>query len=143
MDAWDFNSTKEEFYEFLSQDYELTVVYRSLKATVQDSNVFGIVSNEVATDPTVIANTTLYGVTYSKPRDKVKDKLGVVEDVDLIVVLSTKELDDKHLTIERERALIVSDGVEFEITSVKPQPDMFGSSIAMVLGCQKRRPLNG
>ena len=143
MDVLDFNSTKKEFYEFLSKDWELTVGYRLLKPTAQDNSTFGIVSNEVPTDPSVISNTILYGVTYSNPKDKVKDKLGVVEDVDLIVVLSTWELDKKKIVIERERALIVSGGVEFEISSVKPRPDMFDSSIAMVLGCHKRRPLNG
>ena len=83
MDVWDFKSTKKEFYEFLSNDWELTVGYRLLKPTAQDNSTFGIVSNEIPTDPSVISNTTLYGVTYSNPKDKVKDKLGVVEDVDL------------------------------------------------------------
>jgi len=137
MDATDLADMKAEFADFLQSDLELTITYRALGPTSTKDTDFGIVTNAVNVD------TPLYAATVMNPDSKTKSKYGVTEEVDLIAQIATKQLDDLNLSINRETGAIIHQGVEYEITSITPIPAILGSSVVTVLGCRKRKPLNG
>jgi hypothetical protein len=78
MDAQDLEDMKSEFYDFLSSDLELTVVYREMTNATTDST-FGIVESTGNKD------VELYAASILNPEPKVKTVLGVDEKSQLIV----------------------------------------------------------
>jgi len=137
VDSTDLSDMKAEFADFLQNDLELTITYRALGPTSVKDTDFGIVTTPVNVD------TPLYAATVVNPDAKTKSKYGVVEEVDLIAQIATKQLDDLSLVIHRETGAIIHQSVEYEISSITPIPAILGSSVVTVLGCKKRKPLNG
>ena len=138
MDTQDLAEMRSEFYDFLKNDWGLTIVYRTLNDTGSTENDrFGILTMEVVNEIQLFA-TTLY-----RPSPKVKAKYGVVEDATLIAILATQELEDRHIKLGREIGAMYYEGQEYEIMSIDPRPPMFNSSIATVVSCRERKPLDG
>ena len=128
----------DSFYNFLKNDWSLTIVYRTLNETNSSENGrFGILTTEV------VSEIQLYSTTLHRPSPKVKAKYGVVEDATLIAILATQELEDRHVTLQRESGAMYYEGQEYEIMSIDPRPPMFSSSIATVVSCRERKPLDG
>ena len=138
MDLTDLNEMKAEFYDFMSNEWQVTIVYRMLDTAMSVTNDrFGITEVEATTD------VTLFASVIHRPMEKVKAKMGVVSDATLIAILSTQELENKHLTLSREKGALVYCAQEYEILSIDPRPQIFDSSISTIVSCKERKPLNG
>jgi hypothetical protein len=132
----DFQDMKRRWYEYLVNDVKLKVSYRSLAPSSTVNQRFGILENEETSDVLLYANVIV------RPSDKVKRKWGVESDTTLIAALSTYELENSGISIERETGAVVYEGTEYEIVNIDCRPLMFGSSVMTVLACRERKPLN-
>jgi hypothetical protein len=136
MTKEEIDDAKNELYDFFVNDFSNTIAYRCLDAskTVSDSR-WGIVTTEEYIE------TTLYAAVSESPSDKQKQAYGVTGDAELIVTLSTKELEDKVLVLEREKGWFMFGDNEYEILSIDARPDLFDTSIATIVSCKRRKPL--
>ena len=136
MEEDEFIELKEEVQEVFEDDVLLTITYRQLN--MDDSTVdgfYGVISEEVYDDTVLLCSVVFI------QNDKQKRALGVSDDCRVLVTIPTLDLENKNVTIDREKGWFVYDGVEYEIVKIDPKPRMYESSIVMRVELGKEKPL--
>lgn len=136
MEQEEFSELKEEVQEVFEDDVLLTITYRQLdteQSTVDD--FYGVISEEVYEDVNLLCSVVFI------QNDKQKRALGVSDDCRVLVTIPTLDLENKGVTIDREKGWFVYNGIEYEIVKIDPKPRMYGSSIVTRVELGKEKPL--
>ena len=155
MDEEEFLELKQETLEIFEEDVVDTLVYHE----VQDPNDpndptpstfntrFGFVdepaTSEGAAVPTTLETELFFSNVYKARGKELSKALDEFEgEYDTKVYFSTQDLENKGVSISRERAFLrYKDGTELQIEAVQEIPKMFGSSIVTKLFCSKKKPV--
>ena len=136
MEQDEFIELKEEVQEVFEDDVLLTILYRQLDMEQSTTEEFYGVVNEAVYDETSL----LCSVVFIQ-NDKQKRALGVSDDCRVLVTIPTLDLENKGVTIDREKGWFVYDGIEYEIVKIDPKPRMYSSSIVTRVELGKEKPL--
>ena len=154
MDEETFLELKQETLEDYEECIQDTLFYHEIQNPLDPSHPnpsnfndrFGFVDAVDTPDnpnvPTTIATELFFSHSYKAgKKELLESSAEFVGDFDAKIFLSTQDLENKGVSISRERSFIrLKDGLEYQIEAVQPFPRLFGTSIVTKLLVSKKVP---